>query len=225
MDKLLIVEDDVEFAQSLKTALAAHGWTVDVAHTGADGLQFLSNFKFDFILLDWELPDTTGLEICKRFRSGNGIVPIIFVTGHDGIEDKEQGLDAGGDDYITKPFDVRELMARIRSIQRRPRTIQREQLSCKQGVSLDPQLRVATGAAKSVQLSLTESNILEFFLRNRNRFFSAAQVFEELWPSDTDSGVGTVKTSMGLLRRKLKQLDAEQLISTVPGSGYILRDE
>jgi OmpR-family two-component system manganese-sensing response regulator len=224
LEKLLIVEDDAEFSQALSKTLVSQGWMVETAGTGRDGLQLLTNFRYDFVLLDWDLPDITGLEICRQFRTAGGATPVIFVTGRSDIEDREAGLDCGGDDYITKPFDVRELLARIRAIQRRPRTLERAPLVAAQGLALDPLLRTAVSNGKSVQLSLTESNILEFFLRNRNRFFSAVDVFEEVWPSDSEASVDTVKVTMGLLRRKLTQLGAEGLISTVKGSGYILRE-
>ena len=220
------VEDDAEFSQALSKTLVSQGWMVETASTGRDGLQLLTNFRYDFVLLDWDLPDITGLEICRQFRTAGGTTPVIFVTGRSDIEDREAGLDCGGDDYITKPFDVRELLARIRAIQRRPRTLERAPLVAAQGLALDPRcFGTAVTNGKSVQLSLTESNILEFFLRNRNLIFLClAEVFEEVWPSDSEASVDTVKVTMGLLRRKLTQIGAEGLISTVKGSGYILRE-
>lgn len=224
MEKLLIVEDDAGFSDQLSSALKSHGWTAEIALNGSDGLQLLHHFRFDFILLDWELPDISGLEICRTFRARGGNTPIIFLTGRREIEDKEAGFAAGGDDYLTKPFDVRELIARIGSIKRRPRMTARTPLVIN-NLALDPRLRVVRSHKGEVQLSFRESNILEFFLSNRNVFFSGAQIFEALWPTDTEASDQTVKVHMGLLRKKLAQLEADSLISTVKGAGYILRDD
>src|SRR5215472_1462932 len=115
MGKLLLVDDDVNYTAKLKEAMAPLGWSVELAHNGRDALQHLDQFQYDFVLLDWNLPDIDGIEICKRYRAGGGTAHIIFLTGRDGIEDKLAGLDSGGDDYLTKPFDDRELLSRIRA--------------------------------------------------------------------------------------------------------------
>jgi DNA-binding response OmpR family regulator len=114
MPKLLLVEDDTDLSTHLSDLLESHGWQVEKADNGADGLMLLRNFKYDFALLDWNLPELSGIEICRKFRADGGDTPVIFLTSKGEIEDKECGLDAGGDDYLTKPFDVRELLARMR---------------------------------------------------------------------------------------------------------------
>jgi len=164
------------------------------------------------------------VEICSRFRKQGGTTPIIFVTGRDEIEDKETGLDAGGDDYITKPFDVRELLARIRAIQRRPFSLKRSHLQ-HGTISLDPYLRTLRGAVKTTNLSVIESSILEHLLRNRNRMFTAAQLYEALWPPDAESSDETVRVHMRLLRRKLAYIGADGLIETIRNGGYVIKDE
>lgn len=130
MAKILIIEDDVELANKVKDWLVFEKYTVDVAHNGADANHFLAAYQYDVIILDWSLPDGTGLDICKSFRSKGGVTPILFLTGKDSIESKELGLDSGADDYVTKPFHVKELGARVRALIRRTPGLQPQTISC-----------------------------------------------------------------------------------------------
>jgi OmpR-family two-component system manganese-sensing response regulator len=221
MPKMLIIEDDADAADKLRQLMEPHGWSVELAGTGRDGLQLLEGFKYDFILLDWNLPDLTGLEVCRKYRHGGGETPIIFLTGRGEIESRESGLDAGGDDYLVKPYDIRELLARIRSIQRRPPVMTSGKLTV-QGVELDTKKRIAARGPETTQLSRIECNLLEFLFRNPNAYFSAAQLFEANWDSDAESSEATVRVHMTVLRRKLALIGAPQLIKTLRGSGYIV---
>lgn len=224
MKKLLIVDDDPEFGQALKSALIQENVHVDLVHSGLDALQSLQHFQFDLILLDWNLPDITGLEVCKKYRANGGTTPIIFLTGRQGVEDKESGLDAGGDDYLTKPFDVRELQARMRSVERR---VNRYDLTSHmvRGVSLDTKLHKACKDGQDVHLSISELDILAFLMKNPDTFFSAKQIFASVWPSDSEASEDVVRVHMNLLRRRLARIGADNLIETVRGAGYILRSE
>ncbi len=219
-----MVDDDPEIRRELGNLLAGQGWSVDSVSCAEDCLRFLEKSKFDLILLDWKLPDRSGLEICTQFRQSGGTTPIIFVTGDESIDNKESGLDAGGDDYITKPFEARELLARIRAIQRRPRTMQRAALEA-HNISLDPYLRVVKGPAKSTYLSVIENAILEYLLRNRNCMFTAAQLYAALWPAEEQTSDETVRVHMRVLRRKLSYVGAEQLIETVRNGGYVIKEQ
>jgi DNA-binding response OmpR family regulator len=223
MDKLLIVEDEKAISQELKKFLEPHGWHVEVASTGSDGMQLLGNFQYDFVLLDWNLPDMSGVEICRRFRAQGGTTPIIFLTGRNTIDEKEEGLNAGGDDYMTKPYDVRELLARIRTVRRRPRELASPRLIA-HGFELNPYLKTLVAPNGTAQLTALESHILEYLMRNRNRYFSSADLFEAIWPSDSDSSPDTVRVLITLLRRKLDQIGAKDLIKTVRRLGYIIDD-
>jgi len=222
--KLLLVDDDLEFAHALKDSLIQQNITVEVVHSGMDCLQSLKNFQFDLVLLDWNLPDVTGLEVCKKYRANGGTIPIIFLTGRNAIDDKESGLDAGGDDYLTKPFDVRELQARMRSVERRviragltPRVVR--------GISINSNLHQAIKDDKQVRLSMSELDILEFLMNNTDTYFSAKQIFAAIWPSDSEASDDVVRVHMNLLRRRLSRIGADNLIETVRGAGYILRSE
>jgi len=221
---MLIVDDDLETSRELKLAIEPHGWLVELCATGSDAQQLLQNFNYDFILLDWNLPDLTGPQVCKQFRNGGGETPIIFLTGRQAVEDIEHGLDAGGDDYLTKPFEVRELLARIRTVKRRPPQIKHGKLVLRQ-LEFDPQLRLVKCGGENVQLSPTESSLLETICRKPNNFFSSTALFKAVWPSETESSEEIVRTHMKVLRRKLKLLTEDELIQTVRGSGYLIRAE
>lgn len=224
MSKLLIVDDDVTVLNQLARVLSERGWQVDTASTGKDAQQFLTHFKYDFILLDWSLPDTAGVEICRNFRAQGGLTPIFMVTGRGEITDKEEGFAAGADDYLTKPFDVRELLARLQSAQRRSSRMQAGRLQV-QGVTLDLSLRTLSHDGEKTHLSSTECSLLDFLFRHPDRFFSASDLFESVWPSDTDASEGTVKAHVKLLRRKLSLIGCPDLIKTVRGSGYIIESK
>jgi DNA-binding response OmpR family regulator len=222
--KLLIVDDDPEFGQTLKSMLLNESVHVELVCSGLDCLQILQHFQFDLILLDWNLPDVSGLEICKKYRASGGTTPIIFLTGRHGITDKESGLDSGGDDYLTKPFDVRELQARMRSVERRASRLSLTSLSVR-GVSIDSKLHKVSKDEQHVRLSMSELDILEFLMNHPDTFFSAKQIFAAVWPSDSEASDDVVRVHMNLLRRRLSRIGADNLIETVRGAGYILRSE
>ncbi len=222
MPKLLVIEDDLRVAAELKQMMLERGWVVEMAHTGADAHQLLRNFSYDMILLDWNLPDASGPEICRTFRASGGQTPIIFLTARHEEEDKETGLDAGGDDYLTKPFSSRELLARIRSVQRRPASLAPTSLGA-QGLKLDAKLLTAVYQDQSVKLSRTESNILEYLMKHQDTFFTAGQILKALWPSDSSTEENTVRVHLKYLRDKLSRIGAQHIVQNVPGSGYIVR--
>jgi len=222
LKKLLIVDDDLGFAQELKNTLSEHDMHVQVVAKGDDCLQVLRNHQFDFILLDWNLPDRTGLEVCQKFRDSGGKTPIIFLTSRHGIDDKEAGLDAGGDDYITKPFLVRELLARMRTIERRVVNFEQDAFTI-QDVLLKPNLRIARRGANEVRLSATETEILVFLMTNRDRIVPSLEIFNALWTADSDTDQSVVRSNVRMLRRRLEKIQADNLVETVAGGGYIIR--
>jgi DNA-binding response OmpR family regulator len=223
MAKILLIEDDIELAERLKDWFTLENFMLESVATGHDALQMLSNFKFDVVVLDWGLPDITGLEVCKRYRSTGGRTPIIFLTGKGEIDSKEQGLDSGADDYLVKPFDVRELSARIRSILRRPPEMLPTELVMR-GVSLELETRTMVAGDRRVHLMPKECSLLEFLMRHPNRTFSAKALLDAVWPSESDASEETVRTCMKTLRQKLNKAGREDLIKTVLGSGYVIEN-
>ncbi|HEY9677666.1 MAG TPA: response regulator transcription factor [Drouetiella sp.] len=224
MSKLLLIEDDQALAALVKSELVSAGWAVECAHNFGDGWQLLNNFQYDMVLLDWDLPGGTGLKLCREYRDSGGLTPIIFLTGKSDMDSKESGLDTGADDYVTKPFDIREILARIRSVQRRPRHVIQHDLSVN-GAKLDVKLGNITYQSQTLRLSPTEISILEFFFRHPNQLFSGAQLFASVWSSDADAKEDTVRVHMHLLRKKLAAIGLKELIKTVRAAGYILETD
>ncbi|MCA9804579.1 MAG: response regulator transcription factor [Cyanobacteria bacterium HKST-UBA02] len=219
MAKVLVVEDDSQLAGELVEWLRLQNHLPESTDSGEDALQLLANFKFDLVLLDWNLTGMNGLSVCQRYRAAGGKAPIIFLTGEGDIDHVESGLNAGADDYIVKPFNVRELAARMASIFRRPSELLDSQVRLG-GVLVDPQDRTVTFEHKTIHLSPKEGAVLEFLMRHPGRCFSSKNILDGVWPSDAESTEDTVRTCMKTLRQKLLKLGKPDLIQTVPRHGY-----
>jgi DNA-binding response OmpR family regulator len=224
MGKLLLVDDDVTFTSKLKEAMARLGWSVELAHNGLDALQLLSSFQYDFVLLDWNLPDFSGVDICKRFRDSGGTADVIFLTARSSVEDKVFGFNSGGDDYLTKPFDARELLARMSALRRR-HTSKRKGTHLVGDVQFDPQLRTVSRADDQITLSPIECSLLEHLCKNPDTYFSSSALFEAVWTSEAQSSENTVRTHMMVLRRKLGTITSQEIVRTVRRAGYYIASE
>jgi DNA-binding response OmpR family regulator len=219
--KILLVEDDIQIGEKLKEWFSIEGSHLfEWVTSGEDALQLLNSFGFDVILLDWMLPGQTGLEVCRHHRKSGGQTKIIFLTGHTDIKSKEQGLSFGGDDYLVKPFDCRELSARIRSVLRRPNAAPAVELVQLGDISLDPHSRTVTANGKSVQLMPKESKLLEFLLRHPGKCFGSGDLNRAVWPSEAELDTSTVRSWMRNLRTRLATVGEADLIKTIAGSGY-----
>lgn len=221
MSKILLVEDDPEICQSLETWFKQENIVFESVQLGRDALQLIANFDFDLIILDWGLPDMTGIDICRQYRANGGTAGILLLTGKDSIDDKEFGLDSGADDYLTKPFEIRELAARMRSLLRRPRSVRPDDLNIK-GVELNLKTRTMKAGTETVRLMPKECALLEYLMRHPDTLFSSKALLDAVWPSESESSEDTVRTCMRSLRLKLQKLGSEELIKTVLKSGYII---
>jgi DNA-binding response OmpR family regulator len=221
MSKILIVDDDRLIGNTLQAFLGNQNYAVEVLEAGEDALQLLNNFDFDLIILDWSLPGISGEPVCLEYRKRGGQAPIIFLTGRNDISFLERGLSAGADDYLTKPFDIRELAARLQSLLRRGRGTFSADLRV-HNLVLKSEINTLLVGDEKVSLRPKETALLEYFLRNPNRIFSAQQVLDAVWTSDSSATPNTVRTWMGLLRHKLAPLGHKNLIRTVAGAGYVL---
>lgn len=225
MSKFLIVDDDVDFCLRVKDWFRDKPLIeLEMAGTGGDGLQLLRSFSYELILLDWRLPDMTGLAVCKEYRSSGGKTHIIFLTGEGDIECKEAALLAGGDDYLVKPVDMRELYARARSVLRRSLEMTPDDLNIR-GLSLKTEERVAEAEGKQIRLSPKECVILEYLIKHADRPYSASKLLAALWPSDSEVSEGTVRTSILNLRKKLAEIGHGELIKLVVNSGYVIEKD
>ncbi len=219
MAKLLLVEDDEELLDILMTSLEAELHSVDTATDGEEAWEKLRFYKYDVIIMDWELPKLTGVEVMRQFRYSGGVTPILMLTGRKSIQDKEVGLDTGCDDYLTKPFDPRELTARIRALLRRPTTFAGTQLMAADIVlSLDTH-RVTKGG-NELQLSPMEYKLLEFLIRHKDQPFSPEALLDRVWNSSSDASIDTVRTLVKTLRKKIGDENGKSILQTIHGIGY-----
>lgn len=224
MAKLLIVDDDEQLSQTVESFLKSCNYTCDCVAMGGDALQMLSTYAYDAIILDWGLPDITGFEVCVKYRKQGGHTPIIFLTGNNKLEAMEQALDAGADDYIAKPFNIRELYARLKTILKRRTGAYINALTVA-GVTLHPDSGKLEANGKSLVLRNKEIAILECLMRHPNVTYTSKELLDAVWPADAAPSTSSVRVWMNFLRNKLAELGAEGLITTLVGAGYVIRDD
>ena len=218
MAKLLLVEDDRNVSFVIQTCLEVDSHLVDSVETGQQALAALKTHEYDLIVLDWNLPDLSGLEVCKQYRAKGGTTSILLLTAKGGADDKVRALDAGADDYVAKPFVPEELLARIRALLRRPKVLVPTNLVVGD-IELDPlkqQLKIGT---QTTELAPMEFALLELLMRHPNKSFMPEAIIHRLWPSDTGSSNDTVRTHIKNLRRKLGDSDGS-IIKSKRGLGY-----
>ena len=222
--RALLVEDDVKLAGALRRGLQADGVVTDVACTGPDALWMVESTAFDAVVLDLMLPGMDGVEVCRRLREANVWVPIIMVTARDAIEDRVRGLDAGADDYLTKPFSLAELLARLRALARRggverPTTLEAGDLR------LDPATRRVWRGDREIRLSAREFALLETFMRRPGQVLSQLRLLEAAWDYDYENRSNVVEVYVRYLREKVDRPFGVESIETVRGAGYRLRED
>ena len=224
MARILLVEDDKDQATTIDEWLSSEHHNVVISYDGEEGQYRIENDVFDVIVLDWDLPKVTGLEILKRFRMKKGTTPIIMLTGKGTISDRESGLDGGADDYLTKPFSLRELSARIRALLRRPNEVISNVLTVGKLV-LDPVKHRVTKNGEEVQLLPRDFALLEFFMRNSDVVFSTDALLQRVWEDDTDATSDALRTAIKRLRKKLDEGEDEtkSVIENIPRVGYRMR--
>ncbi len=220
---VLVVEDDDPIQQLVATAMRFTGHQVTTASTGAEAMAAIRNGAFDLLLLDVNLPDIDGFTICERIRAGGDQTPVIFLTARDELDDLRAGFTGGGDDYITKPFSLEELMLRVQAVLRRGRASApaTSRLACGD-VTLDEDAMRVWRGEHEISLSPTEFRLLRYLLLNRDRVVSRQQILDHVWDYDFAGDPNAVETYISYLRRKLDDRDA-RLIHTVRGFGYSLR--
>jgi two-component system, OmpR family, response regulator len=222
MAKILLIEDDVDLTIIIQGWLASHSHIVEVVHNGTDGMYALRVSEFDVIILDWELPAMSGIEILKQYRDEGGKTPVIMLTGKRSIDDKESGLDHGADDYLTKPFHMKELAARVRSLLRRGTNVQTNVLQVGD-VTLDTNQHRVTRNGVNVQLLPREFALLEFLMRHPGEVFSSDALLQRVWHSESEATVEAIRTCVKRLRQKLDENEDESLIETIARVGYRLK--
>lgn len=224
MAKILVVDDDTLLANMIADFLRAQQYTIEVVYNGADAEELLSNYHYDAVVIDWGLPEKTGIEVVKKFRFEGGTSPVLMLTGRDTIDEKETGLDNGADDYLTKPFHMKELSARLRALLRRMAPSKKPTLEAGD-LSLDPVAHKVTRGGEELSLHPREFALLEHLMRNPNQVFSAENLLDRVWKSDSSVGPEGVRASIKRLRKKVDVEGKESVIETVYGVGYKLTIE
>jgi len=221
--RILVVDDEPAVQQALSRAFALERYRVELAGDGLEALDVLAEERFDAVVLDVMMPGLSGLEVCRRLRASGDHSPVLMLTARDAIDDRVAGLDAGADDYLVKPFALRELLARVRALIRRrgdddsPRSLTFEDLAL-DGVAHD----VHRGGRR-LELTRTEFSLLELFMRHPRQVLSRSTIFENVWGYDFGAASNTLGVYMGYLRRKTEEGGEPRLLHTVRGVGYILR--
>jgi two-component system response regulator MprA len=222
--KVLIVDDDRSLRDALRRALVIGGYETISAANGQDALTQVATLTPDVVVLDVGLPDVDGLEVCRRLRGAGNRVPVLMLTARDAIEDRIDGLDAGADDYLVKPFDVGELKARLRALLRRgngdeaPGPLRFDELE------LDPVGHGVRVGEEFVELTRTEYQLLELLMRNPRRVLPHDVIYDRVWGYDFGPASNALRVYVGYLRRKLQAAGARPLLQTVRGVGYVLRE-
>jgi DNA-binding response OmpR family regulator len=220
--KILLIEDDKDLCAALSVTLKKEGFDVDISMRGDDAIYYATSASYDIIILDRMLPVLDGLSLLQHLRTKNITTPVILVTAMSGISDRIDGLDAGADDYLVKPFDVGELLARIRALVRRPRELNNIHTLQFSNFTLNIDLHTLTTEAKTVTLSNKETKLLEFLIKNKSQVLTRDQMIERVWGLDTFVEDGNLDNYIYLVRRRLKAASCKAQIKTIHSVGYQL---
>lgn len=222
-ERILIIEDDEGIVKLLKKALIYEGYQVDAAFDGETGLIMARDHYPDLVILDWMLPGLDGLEVCQRLRTGGG-VPILMVTAKDSVGDRIMGLDAGADDYVIKPFELDELLARVRALLRRTQPERTPTLSFAD-LTLDTSTRQAIRRGRTISLTAKQYDLLELFLRHPRQVLTREMIYDRVWGYDFGGESNVLDVYIRYLRQRLELEGESRLLHTVRGVGYVLREE
>lgn len=220
--KLLVIEDDAQTAAFIRRGLEEHGHSVDLARDGHEGLMLAGDGAYDVLIIDRMLPKLDGLSLLKTLRAGGNLVPVLFLTAMGRIDDRVAGLEAGGDDYLVKPFAFTELYARVQSLSRRPPMKQEETVLRAGDIEMDLIRRRVMRGGQEIPLQPTEFRLLEFLMRHVGTVVTRTMLLEGVWEFHFDPKTNIVETHISRLRAKIDRGFARERISTVRGSGYML---
>ena len=221
--RVLVADDDVAVRSSLERALRLEGYEVTLAADGRSTLDEVTTSPPDALVLDVRMPEVDGLEVCRRLRAMADPTPVLMLTARDSVSDRVEGLDAGADDYLVKPFALPELLARLRALLRR--WPEQGDVLRFQDLSLDPVAHQAWRGERLLKLTRTEFALLELFLEHPRQVLQRSVIIDRVWGYDGGTGSNSLEVFVGYLRRKTEELGETRLIQTVRGVGYVLRDE
>lgn len=222
--RILVVEDEKHLNRIISEAVEDEGYSVDSCYNGVEALEYLECAGYDVIILDVMMPKMDGFELVRRLRSRGDNTPVLFLTARDAVADKVQGLESGGDYYLTKPFDFKELMAVVR-VMARKYTGNRSNVYTIADLSLDSNTKTVTRAGKNIELTAKEFSLLEYMMRNKEVVLSREMIENNLWNYDYEGGTNVVDVYVGYLRKKMDTGFSKKLIHTVWGTGWVLKEK
>jgi len=220
--RVLVVDDEATLAEVVSMALRYEGWEVRTAENGVTALRIAREFRPDIAVLDVMLPDLSGLEVLRRLRADAPELPVLFLTARDAVEDRIAGLTAGGDDYVTKPFSLQEVVVRLRGLLRRTRGSRTDAVLTVGNLTLDEDSREVHRAGEPVQLTATEFELLRYLMHNPKRVLSKAQILDRVWNYDFGGQANVVELYISYLRKKI-DAGHQPMIHTMRGAGYVLK--
>jgi two-component system OmpR family response regulator len=222
--RVLVVDDEANLTELLSMALRYEGWEVQTAGTGLKAVRAAKEFQPDAVVLDMMLPDFDGLEVLRRMRADSPAVPVLFLTAKDAVEDRVAGLTSGGDDYVTKPFSLEEVVARLRALMRRTAVVADEasSLLVVGDLTMDEDSHEVTRGGDQINLTATEFELLRYLMRNPKRVLSKAQILDRVWNYDFGGQANVVELYVSYLRKKI-DVGREPMIHTMRGVGYVLK--
>ena len=221
--RILVVEDEKHLNRIISEAVEDEGYSVDSCYNGLEALEYLECADYDVIILDIMMPKMNGLELVRRLRDRGDSTPVLFLTARDAVADRVEGLESGGDYYLTKPFDFQELMAVVR-VMTRKYTGNRSNIYTIADLSLDSNTRTVTRAGKNIELTAKEFSLLEYMMRNKGVVLSREMIENNLWNYDYEGGTNVVDVYVGYLRKKMDTGFSQKLIHTVWGTGWVLKE-
>lgn len=219
--QILLVDDEKELTTPLSRVLTEEGYQVDVANNGLIGEELAQQNEYNLLILDWLMPEKSGLELCRSLRSRNDQTPVLFLTAKDTVDDRVAGLDVGADDYIIKPFELREFLARVRALLRRStqENVMNSRLKL-EDLELDQENQIAYRNGSAIELSEKETQLLSYFMQYPEQLLTHQQIYQHLWGEDSPPSSNVLAALVRLLRRKIEATGEKTLIHTVYGKGY-----
>ncbi len=226
--RILLVEDEIKLAETIKAGLSEHGLDVTTAYNGQEGKDLFFSNVFDLVILDINLPFINGKELCKTFRDKNTHIPIILLTAQNFLDNKIESFELGADDFISKPFEFRELLARIKALLRRTeftKTFNSEQFLTVANLELDLNRKEARRDNQKITLTAKEFQLLEYFIRNKDKVISREDIAKNVWETEFDPQTNVIDVYVNFLRKKIDKSYSPKLIHTHVGMGYILKTD
>lgn len=222
--KILLVEDEERLASFIRKGMSAEGYEVEVAYDGRTGLSLFRRDDYDIIILDVNLPQINGFELCGLIRSENETVPVLMLTALDSLADKSDGFNAGADDYMAKPFEFQELLLRVRALTRRNGSKQKQILRLAD-LELNLDTKTVTRAGKRIDLTTREYALMEYLMLNKGKIISRIDISERVWNLNFDYNTNVIDVYISYLRKKIDKGYSPKLLHTIVGMGYVLRED